>query len=348
MDDYSNYEGLTTQQVWKNNPTYSYTLLYKENIMGAYASASTERDKWSLSGGLRGEYTRTSDETHRIKRGYFDLFPSLNMMYAFDSMKQWMLVGQYARNIERPSFYALNPGRLQLSDYSYQIGNPRLKPTYINRFSATLVYNYRYTITVGGNMHRNLIRELCKQDVGNPDVSYITFENHHVENHWFVAINLPFQPVRWLNITANFVGVKQDIRMMENTSFASHYLMFTNGNATFFLPADYSLEVQYKGISRLYSGNSEVAPRHTLDLTARKKLFDGRLAITAGVNNLFNRFNQYVSQLDIYTSSSDYRKASEGRSFKVTLSWNFSHGKKVSRSKIEKGSEEERNRFNEK
>ena len=82
---------------------------------------------------------------------------------------------------ERPPFYTLNPNRIQSSDYSYQIGNPYLRPTYINRFSVTLVYNYRYTVTVGGNLHHDLIREFCKQDVANPDVSYITYENHDRE-----------------------------------------------------------------------------------------------------------------------------------------------------------------------
>ena len=65
----------------------------------------------------------------------------------------------------------------------------------INRFSVTLVYNYRYTVTVGGNLHHDLIREFCKQDVANPDVSYITYENHDRENHWFVAVSLPYQPL---------------------------------------------------------------------------------------------------------------------------------------------------------
>ena len=348
MDDNSAYEGLSKEQNWEINSAYSYSLLYKENIMGAYVSYSTELGKWSLAGGLRGEYTRTSDESHHIKRDYLDLFPNLNVTYAFDRMKQWMLVGQYARNVERPPFHALNPNHLQTSDYSYQIGNPYLRPTYINRFSATLVYNYRFTLTVGGNLHHDLIREFCKQDATNPDVSYITFENHDIENHWFVAVNLPFQPVRWLNLTANFVGVKQDIRMTETASFANHYLMFANANATFFLPASYSFELQYSGASRLYSGNSEVAPRHTLSLIARKKFMNDRLVVSAGINNLFNRYNDYANNLDAYSTQTHYREAASGRNFKITLSWNFNSGKKVSKGKIERSSEEEQNRLKEK
>ena len=347
MNDHSRYEGLSGQQ-WTLNPAYGYALNYQENIAGAYASFSAEAGRWSFIAGLRGEYTRTSNRSDDIRRDYFDLFPNLNVTYAFDRLKTLMIIGQYSRNIERPAFHSLSPNHIQLSDYSYQIGNPYLKPTYINRFNVTWVYQYRYTVTVGGNLHHNLIREFCKQDVNNPDISYITPENHSTENHWFIAINLPFQPVHWCDLTANFVGVKQDIRMSESAALAKHYLMFANVLANFHLPAGYNMEIQYGGASRLYSGNSEVAPRHTLDLTFRKKFMNDRLLATAGVNNIFNRYNSYVNNLDAYRTQAHYKEAYAGRTFKVSLTWNFNSGKKVVKKKIERSSESEFNRLNEK
>ena len=348
MSDHSSYEGLSENDRWTINPGYGYALRYNENIMGAYAVFSMDIDRWSFKAGIRGESTRTSNRSDGIDRNYFDLFPNLNITYAFDRLKTQMLVGQYSRNIERPAFYALSPNHIQFSDYNYQIGNPYLKPTYINRFNLTYVYNYRYTVTIGGNLHHNLIREFSKIDVNNPDVSYITFENHARENHWFVAINLPYQPVSWYNLSVNFVGVKQDIKMTETAGFAKHYLMFANAVSTFYLPADYSLEAQYSGASRLYSGNSEVAPRHTLDLTVRKKFMNDKLIVSAGINNIFNRFNGYANTLETYSTQSQYKESHAGRVFKISLSWNFNSGKKVAKSKIERSPENELNRLNEK
>ena len=301
-----------------------------------------------VAAGVRAEYSKTSDRSEDFSRDYLDLFPNLSVTYAFDPIKRWMLVGQYARNIERPPFYTLNPNRIQSSDYSYQIGNPYLRPTYINRFSVTLVYNYRYTVTVGGNLHHDLIREFCKQDVANPDVSYITYENHDRENHWFVAVSLPYQPFTWCNLTGNFIGVRQDIRMTELSSFLSHYLGFANAIATFALPAGFTVEARYSGTSRLYSGNSEVAPRHTVGVMARKKLFNDKLLLAVSVDNIFNQANEYASTLDVYRTSSRYENGLTGRVFKVALTWNFNSGKKVRKSKIEIGSGSERSRLNEK
>lgn len=182
--------------------------------------------------------------------------------------------------------------------------------------------------------------------MANPDVSYITYENHDRENHWFVAVSLPYQPFTWCNLTGNFIGVRQDIRMTELSSFSSHYLGFANAIATFTLPAGFTVEARYSGTSRLYSGNSEVAPRHTVGVMARKKFLNDKLLLAVSVDNIFNQANEYASTLDVYRTSSRYENGLTGRVFKVALTWNFNSGKKVRKSKIEIGSE--RSRLNEK
>ena len=105
MDDHSLYEGLTSSGSWIPNEEYGYTLRYNENIVGAYASFFAEIKNWSFAAGVRAEYSKTSDRSEDFSRDYLDLFPNLGVTYAFDPIKRWMLVGQYARNIERPPFY---------------------------------------------------------------------------------------------------------------------------------------------------------------------------------------------------------------------------------------------------
>ena len=73
-----------------------------------------------------------------------------------------------------------------------------------------------------------------------------------------------------------------------------------------------------------------------------------RLLVTAGVNNIFNRYNNYVNNLDAYKTESHYKEGSAGRIFKVSLSWSFNSGKKVAKKTIERSSESEFNRLKEK
>ena len=345
LEDDARYEGMQSDGSWTNNKMYEYGLHYHEQIGAAYATYAHEWKYGAIHAGLRGEYTQTSDRTHHQTRGYWDWFPHLDVTLYGDELRRWMLVGQYARYIERPAFAALSPNRIQTSDYSYVIGNPALRPTYITKFSATLVYNYRYTFTVGGNLHRDLIREFAKEDVLQPDVSYIIYENHYRENHWFVAVSVPWQPTTWLNLNTNLIGVKQDIRLSRNTPYVSHYLYFGNADITFYLPSEYALEGQYRGASRLYSGNSGIEPFHVFSIRLRKKWKEGNYVATVGVDNVLNRKNNYFSQLPAYTATSRYQSGISGRLVKFAFTWNFTQGKKVRTMTVEKQTDHERSRL---
>ena len=174
MKDDACYEGLEPDESWKPNVAYGYELDYHENIGALYGTYSLDMKRGSVHIGLRGEYTQTSNETERRTRKYWDWFPHIDGNFYFDEIHKWMLIGQYGRYIERPTFSALNPNRIQTSEYSYLIGNPMLRPTYINKFSITLVYNFRYTLTVGGNLHHDLIRQFGKVDrvICEPGISF--------------------------------------------------------------------------------------------------------------------------------------------------------------------------------
>lgn len=97
--------------------------------------------------GLRGEYTHTRGKGGDISQNYFSLFPNANVSYALTKDGAYSLIAQYARTIERPRFWSLNPQRFQISDYTYQTGNPELDPAYKQDISLTLVLKHKYTLT---------------------------------------------------------------------------------------------------------------------------------------------------------------------------------------------------------
>ena len=271
--------------------------------------------------GLEPDESWKPNAAYGYELDYHENIGALYGTYSLDMKRGAVHIGQYGRYIERPTFSALNPNRIQTSEYSYLVGNPMLRPTYINKFSITLVYNFRYTLTIGGNLHHDLIRQFGKEDAENSDISYVINENHNRENHWFVAVTAPWQPLNWLNLNASFIGVRQDIRMYREGDYFGPFLYFANANATVLLPSDYSLEAQYNGVSQLYSGNSGIDPRHTFNLHLRKKWKDGRYVATLGVDNIFNRYNSYFSNVPSYSSQNRFELASSGRLMKLTFTW---------------------------
>lgn len=343
MSNETLYEGQYNSR-WKPLDRFNYALDYTENIGAAYATFAFKLGSLDVLAGLRGEYTHTTGKDDPDKR-YTDLFPNLNLTYSFNTMKTVLLIGQYARNIQRPNFWYLNSNRIQYSDYSYYIGNPLLRPTYIDRVSFTAVYKYRHTLTIGGNLHKDLIREVSKIDPENPEVKYVTPENHYAENHYFVAISSPHNFTKWFSLNTNLVGVKQDIRGIKADKTMSHYLYFINSTANFTLPKDFFFELSYNGTSRLYSANSGIEPAHFFHAQIKKRLLNNRINLTAGIHNIFNHKTSYFANMANYISKSKSKDAWNVRSIKLSLQYTFNSGKAFKKRTIEGGLDTEKERI---
>mgnify|MGYP003018769432 FL=1 len=342
MDDRSRYEA-RQDDTWHDLADYGYARHYTEQTGAAYVSLALKRGRWDLSAGLRGEYPAIGSES--LDRSYFGLFPNLSANYALNGLRTWMLAAQWSRNIERPSFPALNPVRIQLSDYSYQTGNPALRPTYIHRLSLTLIWRYRYVLSIGGNLHRDLIREVASADAANPDAIRIRPENHCTENHWFAFLTLPLKITRWWELKLNAVGVAQCIRLERRDTPATHGLLFADATAAFTLPAEFYVEAVYRCQSRLYSGNSEVGPRHTLGATVKKRLCKKRLTLFLTAQNLTDCGWEFVSRTDGIRRVGKGRQPWSGRAWKIGASWNFSSGERFRTRKVESAADSERSRL---
>lgn len=343
LDDSSLWRG-DAGGTWQPQTAYDTDNDYAESVVAAYAALSGSKGRLSMSAGLRGEYTSTRKRGD-FSRTCFDLFPNANMTLSFDNARQWMLALNYARNIERPTFARLDPARIQLSEYSYTQGNPDLRPTYVHRINATLIYRYRFTLTIGGDLHRDLIRELCLIPDDAPETSCVMPVNHYSENHWFAAVSLPFRIGSFINLTINAVAVNQRIRTYDSSPVASHNLFFANAALQFTLPAEFRIEATWNGHTRLYSGNSEIAPFDTFNLSIRKRLCHRRLTLHAGIYNIFDRAMTYGTHPAAYDGSSSVKSGAASRHFRIGISYSFTSGKETSARRMERRNEETRRRL---
>lgn len=178
---------------WARNDNQSFTINYTENIAAAYGIASANLGRWSLVAGVRGEYTRTEGKGHGIAQNYFSLFPNANVSYALTKDGAYSLIAQYARTIERPRFWTLNPQRFQISDYTYQTGNPKLDPAYKHDASLTLVLKHKYTLTGGIVVQTGEIQQTMRPDADDPKRLCIAWVNYDTTKSYYVSANAPCQ-----------------------------------------------------------------------------------------------------------------------------------------------------------
>lgn len=341
MDNDARYEYLHGAD-WVRNDRQSFSIDYTENIAAAYGIVSASLGRWSLVAGLRGEYTHTTGK--QVGQDYFSLFPNANLSWQFSKERGHSIVAQYARTIERPRFWCLTPQRTQISDYTYQTGNPLLAPAYEQDISLTLVLGHRYTLTAGVELQKDEINQTIRADKDNPDMLGIHWVNFDNTKTWYASVSLPFQPTKWmqLNIQANYMRRGQRLDQHAPESFQN--ILMANAATTITLPANFFIDLSYSYQSRVELGNVAVKPMHLVH-AAIKKRFGERFTLTCKVANLTDSPQRIEAKGEGFVRNLRCRQTWCSRSYVIGLTYNFQAGKAFRQRSIEAGAAEDKDRM---
>ena len=329
---------------WLRNNDQSYTVNYTENIAAAYAIASAQLGRWSLVAGLRGEYTFTHGKSGNVRQNYFSLFPNANLSYAFSQEKGYSMILQYARTIERPRFWCLNPQRSQISDYTYQTGNPSLDPAFQNNLSLTVVFAHKYTLTGGVQIVDGEIQQTMLADPDDPDMLSINWVNFDATSNYFASANLPFQFTKWWQLNINAIYMRRGQRIEQHGNQQHFNWTFVNASTTFNLPARFFIDCSYFYQGRIDLGNIWILPTHMLQAGIKKR-FDDRFVLSFSVRNILDRGQQVGASRDGFVRTVRLRQAWDTIQFRFGATWNFKSGKAFQKRSVEAGSEEEKKRL---
>lgn len=329
---------------WVCNDNQSFTINYTENIAAAYGIASANLGRWSLVAGLRGEYTHTRGKGSDISQNYFSLFPNANVSYALTKDGAYSLIAQYARTIERPRFWSLNPQRFQISDYTYQTGNPELDPAYKQDISLTLVLKHKYTLTGGMTIQRDEIQQTIRPDADDPARLCLAWTNFDTTKNYYLTANAPFQFTKWWTLNLNLTYIRQGQRIDEHSAEKHYNFYFVNSSTTFSLPAKFYIDLSYRFQSRMDFGNCWVKPLHFLNAGIKKR-FGDKFTASFSVRNLIERPQHIGARGDGFVRMVDVKQQWNDRSFTIGVTYNFKSGKTFKRKAVEAGSADEKNRL---
>ena len=327
---------------WLRNEQQSFTIDYTENIAAAYGIVSAKLGDWSLVAGLRGEYTHTTGKG--VGQDYFSLFPNANVSYSFSREKGWSLIAQYARTIERPRFWSLTPQRMQISDYTYQTGNPSLDPAFRHDVSLTLVMAHKYTLTGGVQLVDDEIQQTMRADPENPDLLQLAWVNYDATKGYYLSANLPFQPAKWWQLNADITYMRRGQRVEQHGAEEFFNWGFVNLSTTFTLPAKFYIDLSYRYQTRLDLGNCWVEPDHRLQAGIKKR-FGDRFTASFSVQNLLDQGQVIGARGDGFVRTVNARQTWSNRSYRIGVTWNFKSGKAFKRKAVEAGSEAEKSRL---
>jgi outer membrane receptor protein involved in Fe transport len=153
--------GRTVRDIGRSN-----YFIYEENINAAYLNLSTPlTKKISAQLGLRMENTNAKGKQmttgENFDRTYTQLFPTAFFQYKASEKHNFGL--NYGRRIRRPNYESLNPFIRFLDRYTYQQGNPNLRPQFSHNIEMSHTYRNFLTTTFNYSQTNDIIQGIIEQ-----------------------------------------------------------------------------------------------------------------------------------------------------------------------------------------
>ncbi len=307
---------------------------YVENVYAGYVSYTRPiNEKWSFSAGLRAEQTDAMgnltpfDEDLNeppVELNYLSWFPSAGLTWQVAPMHALQL--NYGRRINRPDYNVLNPFNNQLSQLSYEKGNPFLQPEIVNNVELGYTLKYRYNFKIGYSRTIDQITRLIGPDEADPRANFITWENLANQTIYSMNISAPFQVRKGWNSYINFSASHLDNQADYGNGAVVDVQAFTYSiyqQQTIDLPYGFKGEVSgwFSGPG-VWGGVFEYETSWSLDLGLQKKFMNDQLNARLSVSDIFYETGwDGVSEFDGLISAGSGRW--DSRRVALSLSYNF-------------------------
>ena len=306
--------------------------VYTERVDAGYINFSKEYKRTSVQAGLRAEYTSSVADgdslnvVQNITRNYLDLFPSVFINHTLNDKNE--INFSYSRRIDRPQYDNLNPFVYHLDPYTYQKGNPYLKPQYTNNFEFGYTFNKNLNITLGYSHTTDVITEVPGTDPATK-VSFVTTQNLQIQNAYNINVYSPYTISKWwngnFNLTGFYLGFKSN--GLEGGNLDNGRSAFQFRTTQTFLPlAGYKAELTTNYQSALVYGLFNVKPQYSTDAGISHSFANKKANIKFSVSDIFNTRRNDVTS--VYQNNNlDIRQKRETRIARLTLTYNFGNNK---------------------
>lgn len=327
--------------LWSPSVVDDYDISYAENIAATYATASMRYGRWSAVVGLRGEYTHTDGKGADMSQDYFSLFPNANLSFALDKEGKHSVVAQYSRSISRPGFWALMPQRMQVSDYTYQTGNPLLAPSYVNKYTLTGVVAYKYSVSLVATVIKDRISQMVVADPNDSRMLNLTYANLPALRQYAISVSVPLTLTKWWDWTTNLFGQIQEQQLTADSPITTHTMAAWYSSMTFKLPRQFFVDATLSGFSNLVESNAHIKGQNHLSVSVKKKIKDN-WTLVCDVYNILNQDQILTFRQDGFTRKIKTWGGGNNISVRFGVSWSFKSGKAFSSKSIEKGNDNSR------
>ncbi|MBB4078664.1 hypothetical protein GGR28_001277 [Lewinella aquimaris] len=325
---------------------------YSEDVYAAYVSYSGSLgERWKYTAGLRTEITdatgllspfRADLQEPPVEIDYVSLFPNAGLTYSLNAQEGNTINLAYGRRINRPDYNVLNPFRQQISQLSYERGNPFLNPEIVDNLELGYTHKYRYNFKLAYSNTANQITRLIGPDDEDPRAGFVSWDNLASQQVYSFNASVPAQLTeKWnlyVNASASHInnqadygdGATIDVRVFSYNFYVQN---------TINLPGDFTAEIGgYFSGPGVWGGVFRYNELGALNVGLQRKFLNDQLNVKLSGNDLF-----YTAGWDGYSEFDGLYSEGSGNwdSRRIALSLSYSFGnQKVKSRKRNTGLEE--------
>lgn len=319
----------SAQEFYWRDDIYN-TFYFQRGINSIYAILADSYRNFDFQAGLRGEHTHQelrSSRTwaNRLQRR-FELFPSAHVGYNFPGNHKLQFA--YSRRTTRPELFFMEPYITYRDYYTAEIGNPDIRPEYINSFELNYSFHSGDNVLSASLFHRS--RKDKIERVRIPYTAGVTLDSMaNVGRDYSTGLELTggMQALRWWNVQINgslyHYKVDNDYKMGQNESSVNYEVTWNNA----FDPARYTriqLDGNFVGPSVTTQGRTDAF--WYVNLAIRQQFLNRRLTGTLSFRDVFNTA-RYVKNITTADLSTHTRIRPDYPLVSLTVSYTFNQFK---------------------
>ena len=300
----------------------------EENSMAAFVQLMQRLDKLTLIAGLRYEYLDSRYYESGVKMGdesrtYSDLFPSLMLMYPLKNVRARL---SYSRNINRPAFSQLSGNFKYINRYTYESGNPYLKPSYRDNLSLALNYKWLTGMIDYARVHDYIITSYSSYK-DDPTIALLRKDNARGYDNLSLMVSVAptfgkYHPQ--LMMATQMQNL--EVQYRGETKKMNSPMTIIRFNNAINLPFDSWLNADFSWRSAGDTENIHLAQSWQFDISLYKAFWNDRLTVKLACTDLFGSIRQkatiYSDIREIYLD-----KRLDTRNLELTVRYNFNPAK---------------------
>lgn len=304
--------------------------VYQENINAAYVNLSKPiNKKWSAQLGLRLENTIgkgnqvTSGE--KFTRNYTQLFPTAYVQYTADKKNSFVL--NYGRRIRRPDYQSLNPFINFLDRYTYQQGNPNLKPQFSHNVEFSHTYKGTFTTTLNYSRTTDIIQTVIEQNEAKNE-TFVKQANIARQRQFGIAVNASTSLTKWWKSNLYVNAYNNKYEGIVNNTFVTidATTLMLNGSQQFQFSKTWSGEISGFYRTQGIEGVIHAKPFGMMSIGLSKQVMKNKGTVRLNLRDVFK--TQYFRGESKYSNiDAAFQEHRDSRVLNIGFSYRFSKGK---------------------